>query len=147
MQSKEIATLSIALMKRCLRRKSRCSPVLRSTEAPASLACHWPAGGSSYSTQIELRRLRFEHFRLRRTAYVPLMIGDLDQPFHGNDLDVRARPGGFRTTRARSGRAAPWWFTRCPSHRSSGHYRPVRVNQSGSRGLSGGSKTGRTKDG
>ena len=51
--------------------------------------------------QVEMRRLRLVNFRLRARQHLRALevIGDLDQRFCRNDLDVGACPGGFRSAR------------------------------------------------
>ncbi len=51
--------------------------------------------------QIEMRCLRLVHFRLRPRQHLRAfeMVGDLDQRFCRDDLDIGARPGGLRSAR------------------------------------------------
>ena len=48
--------------------------------------------------QVEQRFLALMHFRLRPRQHLRAleMVGDLDQRICGDDLDIRARPRGFR---------------------------------------------------
>ena len=57
--------------------------------------------------QVEMRRLRLVHFRLRARQHLRAleMVGDLDQRFCRDDLDIGAGPGGFRSARRRTDQA------------------------------------------
>ena len=57
--------------------------------------------------QIEMRRLRLVHFRLRARQHLRAfeVVGDLDQRFCRDDLDIGACPGGFRSARRRTDQA------------------------------------------
>ncbi len=57
--------------------------------------------------QIEMRRLRLVHFRLRARQHLRAfkMVGDLDERFCRDDLDIGARPGGLRAARRRTDQA------------------------------------------
>jgi len=54
-----------------------------------------------------MRRLRLVHLRLRSRQHLRAfkMVGDLDQRFCRDDLDIRARPGGLRSARRRTDQA------------------------------------------
>ena len=124
------------------RRQDRRQPRRQHRFARAGRADHqqmMPAGRGDFEralgaflaldvAQIEMRRFRLVHFRLRARQHLRAfkMVGDLDQRFCRDDLDIGARPGGFRSACRRDRSGLP----RAHSPRSRPAARPPRARSS-----------------